>query len=273
MRNPYQNQVVFVTGASSGIGKAMGEEYWNQGAKVVFAARRRKRLDTIVTGLNAIRENSAYAVDCDVCDDQSVLESVNRAIEKFKKIDVCIANAGFGVVEAVQSLSLQDFKRQFETNVFGVLRTFYACQDQIIKNKGRFAIIGSINSYVSLPNASAYCMSKHAVKALSESLYHELHPFGASCTLLCPGYVRSEIRHVNNQGRWNENASPQPKFFTLPAEKAAIKIRRAIQKRKRERVVTAHGYWTVRWVRHFPSLFHACIRHLGIRGRRQSKPN
>src|SRR5690606_29945433 len=113
------------------------------------------------------------------------------------------------------------------------------------KSLGRFVIIGSVNSYISLPGGSPYAMSKFAVRALADSLFHELKPSGVSCTLICPGFVKSEIRHVDNEGLRHRDAPAQPRFFTMPAETAAKKIRRAAQARKRELVLSLHAKFAV----------------------------
>src|SRR5262249_20880523 len=142
----------------------------------------------------------ALAIPCDVTKDGDLERAAARTKKELGKIDVVVANAGFGVVGRFDKLTLADYRRQFETNVFGVLRTIYATLDEIRRTRGRFVIIGSVSGHVSLPGTSAYSMSKFAVRALAESIAYELAPDGVSTILISPGFVESEIRGVDNRG-------------------------------------------------------------------------
>jgi short-subunit dehydrogenase len=111
-------------------------------------------------------------------------------------------------------------------------------------------------------------MSKFAVRALAEALGHELAPAGVSVTLVSPGFVASEIRRVDNAGVLSEAApEPIPGFLVMPAARAARQIVRAIARRRREVVVTAHGKVFVFLHRHAPWLTTAVIRAFGVRSR------
>jgi len=117
--------VVFITGASSGIGAALAREYARRGADLALAARRTDRLDALAAELSA-QGRRALVLACDVTRDGELEAAVARTRDAFGRIDVVVANAGFGVVGPVERLRLEDYRRQFETNVFGVLRTVYA---------------------------------------------------------------------------------------------------------------------------------------------------
>src|SRR5207248_10288776 len=110
------------------------------------------------------------------------------------------ANAGFGVVGPSMLLSVADYRRQCATNVLGVLRRIRATLPDVRRARGRIAIIGSVSGHSATPGSSPYAMSKFAVRALAEALGHELARAGASVTLVSPGFVDSEIRHVDNEG-------------------------------------------------------------------------
>jgi NAD(P)-dependent dehydrogenase (short-subunit alcohol dehydrogenase family) len=168
----------------------------------------------------------------------------------------------------VERLTLDDYRRQFETNVFGVLRTVWAALDDVKRARGRIAIIGSVSGHLATPGSSPYAMSKFAVRALAEALGHELAPQGVSVTLISPGFVESEIRRVDNAGHLRE-AAPDPiaSWLVMPAERAARQIVDAIGRRRREAVITGHGRASVFLNRHAPWLIAALIRRFGIRGR------
>ena len=179
-----------------------------------------------------------------------------------------VANAGFGVVGNVERLTLADYRRQFETNVFGVLRTVWACLDDVKRSRGRVGINARVYGHVSTPGSSPYAMSKFAVRALAESLGHELARHGVSVTLISPGFVESEIRRVDNTGQLSESApEPIPSWLEMPTARAARQIVNAVARRRREAVITAHGRATVFLSRHVPWLLATLIRKLGIRGR------
>src|SRR5262245_1713563 len=118
----FGGRVVLVTGASSGIGAALAREFARQGADVVLAARRLSKLAEVVAELRATGRR-AIAVECDVTRDGALEETVRQGLGTFGRLDVVVANGGFGVVGPFARLTLHDYRRQFETNVFGVHRT------------------------------------------------------------------------------------------------------------------------------------------------------
>jgi NAD(P)-dependent dehydrogenase (short-subunit alcohol dehydrogenase family) len=262
----FRGQVVLITGASSGIGEALAREFARAGASLVLAARRTDRLDRLVesTGGGA----RALAVRCDVTVEGDVERAAAAARRAFGRLDVVVANAGFGVVGPVERLTLEDYRRQFETNVFGVLRTVQATLPDIRRARGRIAIMGSVSGHIATPGSSPYAMSKFAVRALAEALGHELAPAGVSVTLVSPGFVESEIRRVDNRGVLTEKTrDPIPAFLIMPAARAARQIVRAIARRRREIVVTGPGKIFVFLHRHAPWLTAFVIRRFGVRSR------
>jgi NAD(P)-dependent dehydrogenase (short-subunit alcohol dehydrogenase family) len=233
----------------------------------VLAARRTDRLDGLVAEL-APGGARAIAVRCDVTVDGDVERAAAAARASFGRLDVVVANAGFGVVGPVGSLTLNDYRRQFETNVFGVLRTILATLDDVRRARGRIAIVGSVSGHIAIPRASPYAMSKFAVRALADALGHELAPSGVSVTLLSPGFVESELRRVDNAGVLRPSApEPIPGFLVVPAARAARQMVRAIARRRREAVITGHGKIAVFVQRHAPWLVSLVIRTFGVRNR------
>jgi len=193
---------------------------------------------------------------------------VAAAREGFGRLDVAVANAGFGVVGPVARLTLDDYRRQFETNVFGVLRTIYAALPEVRRARGRLVVIGSVSGHIATPGSSPYAMSKFAVRALAEALGHELAADGVSVTLVSPGFVESDIRRVDNEGVLRETSpDPAPSFLRMPAARAARQIVRAVARRRREVVITGHGKAFVFLHRHAPWLTSFVIRRFGVRSR------
>ena len=263
----FTGQIVVITGASSGIGAALAREFARQGANVVLVARRRERLIALAAEIERAGRRP-LALTADVTLDGDLERVVSETRAAFGRLDVVVANAGFGIVGPVERLSLDDYRRQFETNVFGVLRTVRASLAELKASHGRLVIIGSVTGYIATPGSSPYAMSKFAVRALAEALGHELAPAGVSVTLVSPGFVESEIRRVDNSGRLQPAAGePIPAWLIMPAERAARAIVRAVAGRRREIVITAHGKVAVFMQRHAPGLVAAVVRAFGVRSR------
>ena len=266
----FQDHVVLITGASSGIGAALARELAHEGAKLVLMARRRDRLDSLSGELTA-RGAQVVVHAGDVTRRVDLDAAVALAVAQFGRLDMAIANAGFGVVGTVESLGIDDYRRQFETNVFAVLETIQACLPELRKTRGRLVLLGSVAGYISAPGSSPYSMSKFAIRALAEALGPELRPQGIAVTLISPGFVASEIRQVDNRGVHHAFAKePLPAWLVMPTEVAARKIVTAAYRRRREAVITAHGNALVWLQRYAPWVlrFAACR---GVRGRSEPR--
>lgn len=253
----FRGKTVLITGASSGIGAAVARELARRGANLALAARRLDRLEDLQRELESMGVQALPLV-CNVTHDGDAENAIAQAKERFGHVDVVIANAGYSVVGRVDELPLDVYRKQFETNVFGVLRTVKAAVPELKRVRGSLALIGSVAGHVSLSHASPYSMSKFAVRALADSLHGELRADGVSVTLISPGFVASEIRQVDNTGtRHPEAKEPIPPWLLMPAPKAARKIVNAIAQRKREAVITFHGKVIVFLKNHFSPLIGA----------------
>ncbi|WP_437679460.1 SDR family NAD(P)-dependent oxidoreductase [Sorangium sp. So ce131] len=269
MASRLAGQVVLITGASSGIGEALAREVARRGGRPVLAARRTERLETLA---REIREAGGEAITarCDVTRDGDVERAVEEARGAFGRLDIAIANAGFGVVGRIEELSLDDIRRQFETNVFGALRTVQAALPEVKRARGGLALIGSASGYVAAPAMGAYSMSKFAVRALAETLRTELHGEGVAVTHVAPGFVTSEIRQIDNAGTLREGAAdPVPSWLVMPTPKAARQIMDAIVARRAEAIITGHAKLLVSLTRLAPGLISAAAPRLSRKAKRR----
>lgn len=255
------SRTILITGASSGIGAGLAREYARRGDRLALLARRVDLLETLAAELRGMgAEVSVHQGD--VTRDGDVARAVEALAAQGMGIDIVYANAGFGVAGNVQKLSIEDYQRQFDTNVFGMLRTVKETVPALRASRGRLVLVGSVAGHAASAGMSAYSMSKFAVRALAETLHGDLAPEGIGVTLVSPGFVDSDIRRTNNQGVVQPGAKdPIPAWLRVGTTQAAREIIRGVDRGKAEIVVTGHGKVIVFIARHFPGL----LRWAGLR--------
>jgi short-subunit dehydrogenase len=265
--NFFRGKSVLITGASSGIGRTLALQLGAAGARLTLTARRADLLAALADELAGAGSVRPVISVCDVTQDGDLERAVADAVRAFSGLDVVFANAGFGVVGTFDRLQLVDYRRQFETNVFGVLRTLEACQAEIGRSRGNIAIIGSVAGYCATPGNSPYCMSKFAIRALANSITPEFERAGVAVTLVSPGFVASNIRKVDNLGRFHSTApDPLPSWLVVDTQRACRLILRAVAARRAEVIITGHGKLLVAIARYAPWILRAAGRRMAARG-------
>ncbi len=263
------NQVVLITGASSGIGEALAREYVKQGAHVALLARRSGRLASLCQELNQGGVKRAIAITADVTKDGDVEAAMARTLAELGPVHTVVANAGGGRLGHFTELTLEDFREQVELNVYGVIRTVYACLASLQQTRGSVVIVSSVMAYLPLPSAAPYNMSKAAARSLAESLRVDLSGLGINVTHVAPGFINTELRRVGSDGRKNLDAKdPVPLWMQMPAPVAARKIIRATRRRRGELVLTGHGKLGVFVGRHFSWLTSVVLAFVARRSMR-----
>jgi short-subunit dehydrogenase len=256
----FEGKSVFITGASSGIGAAMAKAFAREGARVALLARRADKLGQVKREIEA-HAGQAIIFQCDVTDPEGLKAAAEQTVESFGGIDVVLANAGYGVSGPFENLTVDDFRHQFEVNVFGLMNTIYATLPALKQSKGRLGLLGSVAGKLGTPMTSPYNVSKYAINGLAECIYHEFDEIGISVTCINPGFVESEIRSVNNDGVYTGNPDPMPTRIIMPAEKAARLIVDAIYRRRPELILTRLGKLALFFNRVSPGLMRWTIRH------------
>ena len=186
-------KTVLITGATDGLGKALALLLAERGYRVFAAGRSAEKLAQLDA---AAREKKVplESVALDVCSDDSVKRGVEHVLGKAGAIDVLVNNAGVNYTAAVEDLSMEAWRAQFETNFFGVLRVTRAVLPQMReRRRGRILMMSSISGLVTAPTQGAYSSSKHALEALSNALRMELYPFHIPVVLIEPGYIVTGI--------------------------------------------------------------------------------
>ena len=190
------SQVVLITGATDGLGKAAALLLAARGYHVFAAGRsaeKRAQLDTLAYE----KQLPLETVELDVCDDASVQRAVNGVLAKAGVIDVLVNNAGVNYMGTLEDLRLEDWKRQFETNVFGLVRVTQAVLPHMRKRRrGRIVMMSSVSGFVTPPAQGAYSSSKHALEGLSNALRLEMYSFGIDVVLIEPGYIVTGIQQA-----------------------------------------------------------------------------
>jgi len=267
-RASFRGKVALITGASSGIGEELAWQLAQQGALLTLAARRTDVMTHLAQRITDGTGSRALVIECDVTRDGDVENAVTETVRERGRLDIVFANAGFGVAGLLTKLSVADYRRQFETNVFGVLRTLYAVVPELARARGHLVITGSIAGWVATPGTSAYAMSKFAVRALANSITPELAQLGVALTLISPGFVESNIRRVDNRGKLHADApEPLPGWLVMSRSKAARQILRAAARGQREAIITGHGRILVALERFAPWIIRAAGRRMAARGR------
>jgi short-subunit dehydrogenase len=270
----FRGKVVLITGASSGIGEELAGQLAQHGALLTLAARRSDVLARLAERLASPGGSRPLVIECDVTRDGDVERAVSETVRQRGRLDIVFANAGFGVAGPFAKLSLADYRRQFETNVFGVLRTLHAALPEVTRSRGQLVITGSVAGWVAAPGVSAYAMSKFALRALANSITPELAQQGVAVTLLSPGFIESNIRRVDNRGKLHADApEPLPPWLVVSRRIAVRQILRAVAGRRREAIITGHGRILVAMERLAPWIMRAAGRRMAARsGSYRSEP-
>ena len=194
-------RVAIVTGASSGIGQAVAEALVRAGAHVTLFARRTERLQELAERLAVHREGEHYGdtliVTGDVRAPEDVQACVNQTLERWGKLDILVANAGFGYRKPVVDGDIQRWKEMIDTNVFGLLLTLkYGVKPMLERRSGHVIVTSSVAGRVPTPGGNAYCGSKAAATFIADCVRQEVGPQGVRVTTIEPGVVISEFQQV-----------------------------------------------------------------------------
>jgi len=192
-------KTVLITGATDGLGRAAALLLAQRGYRV-FAAGRSAEKRAQLDALSREKNLSLETVELDVCDDGSVQRAVANVLAKTGAIDVLFNNAGVNFTAAVEDLRMEDWRRQFETNFFGVLRVTQAVVPHMReRGHGRILMMSSVSGFVTAPTQGAYSSSKFALEAMSNALRLELYPFGVHVVLIEPGYIVTGIQQAASE--------------------------------------------------------------------------
>jgi short-subunit dehydrogenase len=250
-----------LTGASSGIGRALAERLLRADAKLVLVARREEKLREIIAALPESVRNNAVALTGDVTTSETRTAALRAAHDSFGGLDLLVNNAGIGAQGKFIDADPDRARRIFEVNFFALvdftraaIPSLQAGRDPLIVN------VGSILGHRGIPYSSEYCASKFAVRGFSEALRAEIAKLGVEVLLVSPGTTESEffdrLIEAGEKPPWRE----QP---PVPARVVAERIGRAMQRRRHEIIPNARGKMMVYLNRFFPRLVDAWLARYG----------
>jgi serine 3-dehydrogenase len=197
-----QEQIVVITGASSGIGASCAKMFAKEGASLILAARRRDKLEEVATEIKQAYQSKIYLLEMDVSDRHKVATSLASLPESWRNIDILVNNAGLSRgLDKLQSGDIQNWEEMIDTNVKGLLYvTRSLLPGMVERNQGHIINIGSIAGHQTYPGGNVYCATKAAVRALSQGLKMDLlgTPIRVSC--VDPGTVETDFSKVRFRG-------------------------------------------------------------------------
>jgi len=246
------NKVVIVTGASSGIGKALALEYAAKNAVVVMAARRIEKLEQIAKDIPNSSSN-ILVLKTDVSKESDCKILIEKTIEKFGRIDILINNAGISMRALFEDTELSVIKKLMDINFWGTVYCTKYALPHLLKTKGSVVGVSSIAGYKGLPGRTGYSASKFAMHGFLEVLRIENMKKGLHVLTACPGFTASNIRNTALAADGSQQSeSPRDEEKMMSAEDVADKIIGAIEKKKDRLTLTTQGKLTVLLNKFFP---------------------
>lgn len=244
--------VVVITGASSGIGKALAREFAANGCKLVLAARRKELLDELKQQLPV----EVLTCQTDVSREDDCCRLIEAAVAHFGRIDILINNAGISMRAIFEDVNLDVLRRLMDVNFWGTVYCTKYALPHLLKTGGTVAGIISIAGYIGLPGRTGYAASKFAVRGFLDTLRIENRKKGLHVLVAAPGFTASDVRKSALTATGSaQGETPRAEEKMMSAETCARHIVNAVRKRKRKIILTfVEGKLSVFISKFWPSL-------------------
>ena len=238
-----QKKVVVITGASSGIGRALAMKYAKEGFNLVLAARRIERLEELKEKLTNVE---VLAVKTDVTSQEDCKKLIEKAIEKFGTIHILINNAGISMRASIEDVELSVLKKLMDVNYWGTVYCTKFALPYILKERGSIVGVISTGGYIGLPGRTGYSASKFAVRGFLDTVRIEYLRAGLHVLVAAPGFTASEIRKtaLTKNGK-QQGETPRNESKMMSAERCANIMYRAIKNRRRKMIIS---FWDGKFV-------------------------
>lgn len=248
------DKVVIITGASSGIGKALAIEFASRGANLVVASRQYVALCELTENLIKQYNIQAVAVPCDVSNEEDCNHLIKQTILTFNRIDVLVNNAGISMRALFKDVDLKVLKTLMDVNFWGTVYCTKYALPEIQKTQGSIVGVSSIAGYKGLPGRTGYSASKFAMNGFLDALRIENLKTGVHVLTACPGFTASNIRNTalaKDGTQQGESTLEEDKMMT--AEEVAKIIADGVENRARTLIMTRQGKLTVTLSKFFPA--------------------
>ena len=249
-----KNKVVIITGASSGIGKALAFEFAKRNADIVLAARNIDKLSKIEEVLKSFGTN-VISVQTDVSVESDCKNLVNKTIEKFGKVNVLINNAGISMRALFDDVDMSVLHKLMDTNFWGTVYCTKYALPYLLEVKGSVVGVSSIAGFKGLPARTAYSASKAAMQSFLDVIRTENFKKGLHVMVACPGFTTSNIRFTAlTKDGTQQGESPRDEDKMMSAATVAKKIANGVISKRRTIIMTFEGKATVFLNKFFPSM-------------------
>lgn len=260
----FAQQVVWITGASAGIGEALALEFARAGARLVLSARNVAELERVGA---ACAPAEVLVLPLDLADSSSFADSAAQVLAHYGRLDVLVNNGGISQRSLALDTSLDVHRRLMETNYFGTVALTKAVLPHLIgQGRGQVVVVSSLVGKFGSPYRSAYAASKHALHGFFDSLRAEIWQTGVGITIICPGFVRTgvSINALTADGSPQRTMDEATEHGLAPAELARRAVR-AIARRQDEVYIGGRETLGVYLKRFVPSLFNRVLRKAQVR--------
>ena len=242
--NYFEDKVIIITGASSGIGLASAKYFASLGAKLVLAARSKDKMEQLMA--QEITTGNVLCVKTDVSKEDDCRVMVEQAAEKFKRIDILINNAGISMRALFKDLDLSVIKSLMDTNFWGTVYCTKYALPYLLESKGSVVGVISTAGFVGLPARTGYSASKFAIRGFLDTLRVEHLYDGLHVMIFAPGFTASNIRNVALLADGSpQGNTPRNEGKMMSAERVAQRLATGIRKRKKQMILTPLGKLTV----------------------------
>lgn len=265
-----RDKVIWITGASSGIGEAVVYELAAKGAKLILSARRKKELERVKGNCALERQADIRILSLDLTAASTLKLSAEAAIQIFGHVDILINNGGISQRSFAKDTLLEVDRKIMEVNFFGTIAlTKYLLPHFLRRRQGHFVTVSSVTGIFGTPFRSTYAASKHALHGFFDSLRAELYKDAGDAitvTMICPGFIHTPITLSAVTGDGTPlGKMDEAQFKGKPARWCAERIVDAIEKKKEEVYIGGKETLGVRFKRLFPKLFSKYIRNAAVR--------
>lgn len=240
-----KNKVVLITGASSGIGRALAFAFGREGAHIVICGRKADALQTVTSELKQA-DIDVFAITADVSVETDVKRLIEQTIAQYGHLDILINNAGISMRSMLIDTDPSVIQKVMDINFMGTVYATRHALPFLIESKGSIVGISSIAGYRGLPVRSGYSASKFAMNGFLEAVRTELLHTGVHVLTACPGFTASNIRYSALDAHGNaKGETMRDESNMMSAEECADHILKAVKSRKRELILTTQGKLTV----------------------------